>query len=212
MANTITLSPSCKLCRREGEKLFLKGDRCHTPKCAIVRRSYIPGAHGIKRQPKLSEYGQQLRSKQKAKRLYGIMERQFHNYYTKALTNTTDTDLYLKQLLELRLDNVVYRLGLTKSRSQAKQVISHGHIYVNGKKLDIPSYGVNIGDIISIRERSKKSHLFKGLTERLAQTQYPSWITFDINELSGKVVSRPTSDDLKDTIEARQIIEFYSRF
>lgn len=211
MSRTNTLSPSCKLCRREGEKLFLKGERCYTSKCAIVKRNYIPGVHGIKRQPRLSEYGQQLRSKQKAKRMYGVMERQFMNYYKNATTQE-DSALYLKQLLEMRFDNVIYRLGFARSRAQARQMISHKHFLVNGKKMNIPSYQVNIGDEITVRDKSKTAPLFKDLSEKLAQHNLPSWLTLDAGALSGKVVSNPTEEDVESTVEAKQIIEFYSRF
>jgi small subunit ribosomal protein S4 len=211
MSRTTTLQASCKLCRREGEKLFLKGDRCYTSKCAIVRRNFMPGQHGVKRQPRLSEYGTQLRNKQKAKRLYGVMERQFVNYYKKAV-NHEDSANGLKQLLERRFDNVVYRIGLAGSRSQARQMVTHAHLLVNGKKMDIPSYQVSVGDEITIREKSTGKAIFKGLTEKLAQSELPSWLTLDLSEMKGKIVSMPTPEDLKDTIEANQIIEFYSRF
>ena len=211
MSRTTTLQASCKLCRREGEKLFLKGDRCYTSKCAIVKRNFMLGQHGVKRQPRLSEYGTQLRNKQKAKRMYGVMERQFVNYYKKAVTHE-DSATDLKRLLERRFDNVVYRIGLAGSRSQARQMVTHAHLLVNGKKMDIPSYQVAVGDEITIREKSTKKAIFKGLTEKLAQSQLPSWLTLDLSEMKGKVVSMPTHEDLKDTIEANQIIEFYSRF
>ena len=211
MGRTTTLQASCKLCRREGEKLFLKGDRCYTTKCAIVKRNYMPGAHGVKRQPRLSEYGQQLRAKQKAKRTYGVMEKQFVNYYKKAIAHE-DSATDLKRLLERRLDNVIYRLGLAGSRGQARQMVSHGHFRLNGKKMNISSYSVKVGDILTVREKSLQSPLFKNLGEKLAQKEMPSWLTLDVDSLEGKVVSQPGRDDLKDTIEANQIIEFYSRF
>lgn len=171
----------------------------------------MPGQHGVKRQPRLSEYGTQLRSKQKAKRMYGVMERQFVNYYKKAVTHE-DSATDLKQLLERRFDNVAYRLGLAGSRSQARQMVSHGHLLVNGKKMNIPSYQVKVGDEISIKETSKNKSYFKGLTEKLQQSQLPSWLTLELADLKGKVVSMPSKEDLKDTIDANQIIEFYSRF
>ena len=211
MARTTTLQASCKLCRREGEKLFLKGDRCYTSKCAIVKRNYMPGVHGIKRQPRLTEYGQQLRAKQKAKRMYGVMEKQFVNYYKKA-TAHEDSAFDLKRLLERRLDNVVYRLGLASSRSVARQMVTHGHFLVNGNKMDIPSYQVVMGDLITLRDKSKQKGVFKNLAEKLQQQQLPSWLTLDAGSLEGKVVSFPDKNDVKDTIEANQIIEFYSRF
>lgn len=211
MARTTTLQASCKLCRREGEKLFLKGDRCYTSKCAIVKRNFMPGVHGIKRQPRLSEYGQQLRAKQKAKRMYGVMEKQFVNYYKKATTHE-DSAFDLKRILERRFDNVVYRLGLAGSRTQARQMVTHGHLLVNGKKMDIPSYQVVMGDVITVKEASKQKPMFKNLSEKLQQLQLPSWLTLDASMLEGKVVSFPDKKDVKDTIEANQIIEFYSRF
>ncbi len=212
MSKTLTVSPSCRLCRREGEKLFLKGDRCHTSKCAIVKRKYAPGMHGVKQSPRLSEYGHQLRSKQKAKRLYGVMEKQFRNYYDKAMKQKEASELTLKQLLEMRLDNVVYRLGIAASRAQARQAVSHGHILVNGKKLNIASYQVKVGDEITIREKTKTSKLYNSLSEKLQQSQLPSWLSFDASALKGKVLGRPTVDDVQATIDAKLIIEFYSRF
>lgn len=211
MARTNTLESSCKLCRRENEKLFLKGDRCFTSKCAIVKRNYVPGVHGIKRQPRLSEYGQQLRSKQKAKRMYGVMERQFVKYYQKA-SSQEDSAIALKRLLEMRFDNTVYRLGFAISRSQARQMISHGMFTVNGKKMNIPSYQVHIGDLITIKENKTAKPLFKDLGEKLAQHNLKSWITLDAAQLEGKVVSLPHKNDLEDSVAANQIIEFYSRF
>lgn len=211
MSRTTTLQASCKLCRREGEKLFLKGDRCYTAKCAIVKRNYMPGQHGVKRQPRLSEYGTQLRTKQKAKRMYGVMEKQFVNYYKKAVAHE-DSATDLKQLLERRLDNTIYRLAFAGSRSQARQMVSHGHFLVNGKKMDIPSYQVNVGDIITIKDASTSKGIFKGLAEKLTQGTLPSWLTVDSSSMEGKVVSMPSKEDLKDTIDANQIIEFYSRF
>ena len=211
MARTVTLTPSCKQCRTEGEKLFLKGDRCHTTKCAIVKRKYRPGQHGIKHQPRLSEYGMQLRAKQKAKRLYGVMERQFSNYYKKAVARD-DSALGLKSLLEMRLDNVIYRLGLAVSRAQARQMVSHEFFLVNGKKMNIASYQVKVGDEITIREKSKNSPLFKDLSQKLEHQQLPSWLNVDTKTLDSKVLSNPTNDDLRGTIDAKNIIEFYSRF
>ncbi len=199
------------MCRREGEKLFLKGERCHTSKCAIVKRSYVPGMHGIKRQPRLSEYGQQLRAKQKAKRIYGVMEKQFVNYYKKALAQA-DSATDLKRLLERRFDNVIYRLGYANSRAQARQMVSHDHFMLNGKRMNIPSYQVKTGDVITIREQSKKTPLFRDLNEKLKQKQLPSWLTLNAEQLEGKVVSMPQADDLEESVQADQIIEYYSRF
>lgn len=211
MARTNTLESSCKLCRRESEKLFLKGDRCFTSKCAIVKRNYVPGVHGTKRQPRLSEYGQQLRSKQKAKRMYGVMEKQFVKYYQKA-SSQEDSAVALKRLLEMRFDNAVYRLGFAISRSQARQMISHGMFTVNGKKMDIPSYQVHIGDLIAIKENKAAKPLFKDLGEKLAQHHLKSWLSLDADQLEGKIVSLPHKNDLEESVAANQIIEFYSRF
>lgn len=211
MARTTTLSPSCKICRREGEKLFLKGERCYTTKCPIVKRNYPPGVHGVNRQPRLTEYGKQLREKQKAKRMYGVMERQFVTYYKKAIAHE-DSAMGLKRMLEMRFDNVVFRMGFAGSRAQSRQSISHGHFKVNGKKMTIPSYQVSIGDVITVRDRSKNVKLFKGLEEKIQQHQFPSWLNFDLSKMEGKVVSKPAMEDLKDSIEANQIIEYYSRF
>lgn len=190
----------------------MKGERCHTSKCAIVKRNYVPGVHGIKRQPRLSEYGTQFRAKQKAKRIYGVMERQFINYYKKAIASDVDSAVAIKRMLEQRFDNVVYRLGFAKSRFQARQMISHNHFTVNGKKMNIASYQVRVGDTIQIKEKSLRSPLFKDIRDRLAQIQLPSWVTLDKETLTGKVVSMPLPEDLEDTIEAEQIVEFYSRF
>lgn len=212
MANTKTLSPSCKLCRREGEKLFLKGERCNTAKCAIVRRKYAPGQHGVQMQPRLTEFGQQLRAKQKAKRIYGIMERQFMRYYEQAVAKPEDSEQALKRALEMRLDNVVYRLGFALSRAQARQMVGHGAFQINGKKVDIASYQVRIGDVVAVREKAKNHPILKNLSDRLKQHTLPSWLSVDAESMSGKVLSLPTAEDLRDTIEAKQIIEFYSRF
>ncbi len=213
MAKTLTLSPSCKLCRREGEKLFLKGERCYTAKCAIVKRKFPPGVHGVQRQPRLTEYGQQLRAKQKAKRTYGIMERQFINYYKRAVAKPEDSEQALKRLLEMRLDNVVYRMGFAVSRALARQMIGHGHITVNGEKLDIASCQVKVGDVVGISSFSKDIALFKAaLDEKMKTHQLPSWLSLDKEMKTGKVLSVPSSEDMRDTIEAKQIIEFYSRF
>lgn len=212
MANTKTLSPSCKLCRREGEKLFLKGERCNTAKCAIVRRKFPPGQHGVQMQPRLTEFGQQLRAKQKAKRIYGIMERQFMRYYEQAVSKPEDSEQALKRALEMRLDNVVYRLGFAMSRSQARQMIGHGAFEVDGKKVDIASYQVKVGHVIAVREKSKNHPVLKAMVEKMKQHTLPSWLSVDAEAMSGKVLSLPNAEDLRDTIEAKQIIEFYSRF
>lgn len=212
MANIIKLSPSCRLCRREGDKLFLKGDRCHTSKCALVKRKFPPGSTGTTRPARLTQYGQQLRAKQKAKRIYGVMERQFRNYYKKATAKSEDTELALKKLLEMRFDNVIYRMGLAASRSQAKQMISHGHFAINGKKLDIPSYEVNVGDEVSLCAKGAKHKGLQNLGEKLKRQHLPSWLSFDLSESTGKVLGFPIARDLEGLFDSKQIVEYYSRF
>lgn len=204
------LEPKCKQCRRAGEKLFLKGDRCFTPKCAITRRNYPPGAHGPKGGPRLSAFGEQLRAKQSAKRSYRLAEKQFANYFEKAFDQEGDTGEILTGMLETRLDNVIYRLGWAKSRNQSRQLVNHGHILVNGHKVNIPSYQVSIGEVIGIREGSKQVPVFKALTTN-APANLPSWLSFDKAKLEGKILSRPAAEDLKGKIDAKMIVEFYSR-
>jgi small subunit ribosomal protein S4 len=205
------LGPKCKQCRREGKKLFLKSDRCLTQKCAIVRRNYAPGAHGIKSKTRLTPYGVQLREKQKTKRIYGILEKQFSNYYKKAIAKTGDTGEIMFQLLELRLDNVVFRMGFAGSRNIARQLVSHGHILVNGKNVNIPSYEAKIGDVISIKEKSAALPQFKNLAEKIKREDMVGWISSDPKILQGKVVARPTREDLKEAFDLKLIIEYYSR-
>ena len=205
------LMPKCRQCRAAGEKLFLKGDRCFTAKCAITRRNYRPGVHGPSGAPRLSEFGEQLKAKQKAKRIYGLMEKQFSNYYKKSLTQTGDTGEILTRYLETRLDNVVYRLGWAKSRSQARQIVGHGHIFIDGKRVNIPSYQVSIGEIITINPLMKESPLFKNLAATLERQEMPSWLTLDKVKMEGKILSKPSSEDLRDKIDAKMIVEFYSR-
>ncbi|MDD3840351.1 MAG: 30S ribosomal protein S4 [Clostridia bacterium] len=200
--------PSCRLCRREGTKLFLKGDRCYTDKCAISRRSTNPGQHGQGRK-KISEYGNQLREKQKAKRTYGIMEKQFRRYYRIAERTKGVTGENLLQILERRLDNVIFRMGFGGSRSQARQIVLHGHIYVNGRKVNIPSYSVEVGDVISIKERSKSSALFKENIEQ--KSAVPEWLKVDTEKMEGQVIALPTREDIDLPIEDRLIVELYSK-
>ncbi len=200
----------CKKCRREGVKLFLKGERCLTPKCSIVRRSYAPGEHGM-RPIRLSDFGVQLREKQKVRKIYGISERQFRNYFKKADRKEGITGDILFQLLEMRLDNVVYRLGLASSRRQARILIDHGHFLINGKKVDIPSYQVREGDKIEIKKRSKESFLFKQLTKKLSKYNPPSWLKLDSKKLKGEVLKIPERKEIDANIDESQIVEFYSR-
>ncbi|MBE5780519.1 MAG: 30S ribosomal protein S4 [Clostridiales bacterium] len=199
----------CRLCRREGQKLFLKGDRCYGPKCAITKRPTPPGQHGQSRK-KQSQYGIQLREKQKTRRAYGVLESQFASYFNKAASMKGITGENLLSLLERRLDNVVYRLGYGESRAHARQLISHGHITVNDKKLDIPSYIVNTGDVISVKERTAKKDYFKAIREEGVRN-LPKWLTLDAENLKGSVIALPQRDDIDLTIEEHQIVELYSR-
>lgn len=200
----------CRQCRREGAKLFLKGDRCYSDKCAFAVRSYAPGQHGQARK-KVSEYGIQLREKQKARRIYGILERQFHNTFVKAEKQKGITGENLLVLLERRMDNVVYRLGLADSRSQARQLVTHGHIAVNGKRLDIASALVKAGDVISVMENSRGKEYFKGMAETLATKTTPAWLVLDAQSLGGKVDRFPTREEIDVPIEEHLIVELYSK-
>lgn len=201
--------PSCRQCRREGEKLFLKGARCQSQKCAIIRKNYAPGLHGAKRK-KFSNYNIQLREKQKTKRIYGMREKQFFKYYTIAAKKKGVTGTVLLQLLETRLDNVVYRLGWAPSRKAAKLLVTHGHIRVNGNRADVPSYQLKIGDKITVKESSRNNKYFK---EDLNLNDYkaPTWLKSDANNLTGEVVALPAKDDIDAQINEQLIIEFYSR-
>lgn len=203
----------CKLCRREGEKLFLKGDRCFSPKCAIERRSYPPGLHGRQSQfrRKESDYGLQLREKQKARRLYGVFERQFRRYFREAQRRKGLTGINLLIILESRLDNVIYRLGFASSRAQARQLISHGHFDVNGRKTNIPSYQVSDNDIISVREKSQKSDHFKAIAQNGDGTRVPDWLSLDLKNMTAKVLNEPTREHIDVTLNEQLIVEFYSR-
>jgi small subunit ribosomal protein S4 len=202
-------SPSCRKCRREGEKLFLKGARCQSQKCALVRKNYAPGPQGT-RHSKPSNFSIQMREKQKTKRLYGLRENQFYRYYQTAAKKTGVTGLVLLQLLETRLDNVVYRLGWAPSRALARQIVNHGHIEVNGKKVNIPSYQTKLGDKISVRPTAKKKKYF---SEQLNLSDYkaPVWLKTDPANLSGEIAVLPTKNDLDSQINEQLIIEFYSR-
>lgn len=201
---------SCKLCRREGAKLYLKGDRCYTGKCAIDRRSYAPGQHGQSRK-KITEYGLQLRAKQKARRIYGILEKQFHNYFVEANRQQGVTGDNLLRLLERRLDNVVFRLGLASSRNEARQLVTHGHFEVNGRKVNIPSFLVRVGDEIEVREGSRKSALIKELVERAAEKTPPAWLEYDAEQAKGRVIALPTREQIDVPVEEHLIVELYSR-
>lgn len=201
--------PSCRQCRREGEKLFLKGARCQSQKCGVIRKNYAPGMHGSGR-GKVSSYGQQLREKQKTKRIYGLRENQFFKYYTLASKNKGVTGTVLLQFLETRLDNVVYRLGWAHSRKNARQIVSHDHIQVNGRNVNIASYQLKIGDKITVKESSRDSKYFK---EEINLHDYkaPVWLKSNPGNYSGEVVALPTKDDIDSNINEQLIIEFYSR-
>ena len=199
----------CRLCRREGCKLFLKGDRCYSAKCSFTKRPVAPGQHGQSRK-KLSEYGVQLREKQKVKRAYGMQEGQFRSYFEDAVKMKGVTGANLLSLLERRLDNVVYRLVIGESKPQARQFVLHGHITVNGKKVDIPSFRVNVGDVIAVKETSASKERFKQIAEQSART-LPKWLTFDLEKLTGTVVALPERDDIDLTIEEHNIVELYSK-
>ena len=199
---------NCKLCRREGQKLFLKGERCYSSKCAIERRNYAPGQHGQARK-KQSEYGLQLREKQKAKRFYGVPETQFRNLFEKAAKKQGKTGENLMIFLETRLDYVVFRLGFAASRKEARQLVTHGHFTVNGKKADIPSMEVKAGDVIKVKERSVSSPKFKEIKEM--SITVPSWMTVDVDKLEGKVVAMPRREDIDTPIAEHLIVELYSK-
>ncbi|NLW25483.1 MAG: 30S ribosomal protein S4 [Clostridia bacterium] len=202
--------PVCRICRREGMKLYLKGDRCYSDKCAIERRNYAPGQHG-QRRPKFSEYGLQLREKQKTRRVYGVLENQFRTYFVKADRQKGITGENLLRLLETRLDNVVYRLGFAKSRPQARQFVRHNHFTLNGHKVNIPSMQVKVGDVIQLKEKSKNSPIFKEIIENLGQKTPPAWLELDVENLSGKVVALPTREDIDLPVQEHLIVELYSR-
>jgi small subunit ribosomal protein S4 len=200
----------CRLCRREGIKLYLKGDRCYSPKCAIDRRGYAPGQHGQMRR-KASEYGIQLREKQKARRLYGILEKQFSNYFDKAARQKGVTGENLLRLLEMRLDNVVFRMGFAASRAQARQFVNYGHIEVNGKRVTIPSYQVKEKDVVAVRERSRSLSMFKETVEAGAAKAVPNWLSVDFENLSGQVLALPNREDIDIPIQEHLIVELYSK-
>ena len=200
----------CRLCRREGQKLFLKGDRCYTDKCAADRRPYPPGQHGQGR-AKTSEYGTQLREKQKAKRYYGILESQFRGYFNMALGRKGKTGENMLAILETRLDNTIYRLGFAMSRAEARQLVLHGHFLVNGRKVNIPSFLVKPGMIISINEKSRNLDKIKSVIEANSFRQPPKWLDYDSNALLAKVAGIPAREDIDMPIEEQLIVEFYSK-
>jgi len=205
-------SPQCKICRREGKKLFLKGDRCNSQKCVLVKKKYPPGAHGPKGYGRISDYGRQLREKQKLRRSYYVSEKQFKNYFIKAKEKEGNTEENFLKFLEKRLDNVVYRAGFTSSRRQARQLISHGNILVNGRRVDVPSYQVTTGD--SIQPKEKKAIIEK-VKEKIGQVKdkdtLPAWTSLDKKKLEIKILKDPAPEDLPQTFETELILGFYSR-
>ncbi|MEK9771265.1 MAG: 30S ribosomal protein S4 [Nitrosomonadales bacterium] len=205
------LDPKCKQCRREGEKLFLKGEKCFTDKCAMEKRSYAPGQHGQRRGGRLSDYGVQLREKQKLRRIYGVLEKQFRTYYAEADRLKGVTGENLLQLLESRLDNVVYRMGLGISRTESRQLVRHNSIMVNGKRVNIPSYQVKPGDQISVVEASKNQLRIKAAVEATEERGFPEWLEVDAKKLQGVFKNKPQRDDLPPTINESLVVELYSK-
>ncbi len=204
--------PVCRLCRREGMKLFLKGERCHSEKCAIEKRNFPPGQHGKARRPKMLGYGLQLREKQKTRRIYGILERQFRNGFEKAAKTRGITGELLLSNLERRLDNVIYRMGLGTSRPQSRQIVRHGHILVNGKKVNIPSFMVKPDDVIEVREKSRKNPAILAARDATAHQPTPNWLEVDRENLKGRVISIPKREDLVQIqINDQMIVELYSK-
>ena len=200
----------CRLCRREGSKLYLKGDRCYTDKCAVARRAYAPGQHGQSRK-KMSGYGIQLREKQKVRRIYGILEKQFRDYFEEAERQKGVTGENLLRLLELRLDNVVYRMGFGDSRAEARQLVRHGHFTVNGKKVNIPSYQTGLNDLIAVKPGSKSTDKFKELAENAAGKTAPQWLSINAEMMEARIVALPAREDIDLPIEEHLIVELYSR-
>lgn len=203
--------PSCRLCRRERQKLFLKGTKCFTEKCPVERRGFPPGQHGQSRRTKISEYGVQLREKQKIRRTYGLMERQFRNYFTKALQQTGRTGETLVKFLERRLDNVVYRLGFAPSRKAARQLISHGHFLVNDQPVDIPSYLLKAGDMIRVREKSKKLEIVHASMKRMKDTAMLPWLSLDKATMAGTFLNVPERADIPLNADEQLVVELYSK-
>ncbi|MCA1899625.1 MAG: 30S ribosomal protein S4 [Chloroflexi bacterium] len=213
------LSSVCKLCRREGEKLYLKGERCFTPKCSFERRDFAPGQHGRTAgrggkgtgTGRASDFARQLRAKQKARRVYGVLERQFRRYYDTAITRRGLTGLNLLQILESRLDNVVFRLGFASSRAQARLLVTHGHFTVNGRRTDVPSMLLSEGDTIAVREGSSKLNYFKELNAYTEKRTAPGWLNRDIKSMSGSVLRMPERSEIDGSLDEQLIVEYYSR-
>ncbi len=203
-----TIEPDCRQSRREGRKLFLKGERCTTKKCAMERRPVIPGQHGASRK-RVTEYGLQLREKQKVKRMYGILEKQFRKYYDDAVRMKGVTGANMLSLIERRLDNVVYRMGIGASRAECRQIVNHGHICVNGKRVNIASYRVSVGDVITIKENKQELEMFKEL--KGMKIVMPKWLEFNTDSLTGKILALPEREDIDTDIKEQLIVELYSR-
>jgi small subunit ribosomal protein S4 len=201
----------CRQCRREGEKLFLKGDRCYSEKCAVERRPFAPGAHGQGRRQKPSEYGLQLREKQKTKRIYGLLEKQFRNYFKKADRQPGVTGENLLILLERRMDNIVFRMGFASSRKEARQLVNHGHFTLNGHKANIPSMLLKPGDVVQVRDTSKDSPKFQEIKDQAAYKTPPEWLTVDVDNLTGSVLAYPTREQIDTAVNEQLIVELYSR-
>ena len=205
------IGSECRLCRREGEKLFLKASRCFTEKCAITRRAYAPGQHGEGRKQKLSNYGLQLREKQKVKRIYGMMEKQFRKYFELASKTKGVTGKVLLQLLERRLDNVIFRAGFALTRIQARQIVRHNWVYLNGRRANIPSILLNKDDVIEIKTKEKAGKKVKEIMEASKERTVPTWLAFDAASLSAKVLRLPEKDDIQQPIQEQLIVELYSK-
>jgi len=206
--------PVCRLCRREGEKLFLKGERCFTPKCSVERRGYAPGQHGKSsqfRRKRDSDYNRQLRAKQKARRVYGVLERQFRRYYEVSLQRRGLTGLNMLQILETRLDNVIYRLGYADSRPQARLLVTHGHFLVNGRRTDVPSMILSPNDVITVREESRRRPYFQDLAAVAEEKTVTNWLNRDIKTLSGSVLRLPERSEIDGNLSEQLIVEYYSR-
>lgn len=202
--------PLCRLCRRETEKLFLKGDRCYTEKCAVERRQYPPGQHG-QRRGKLSDYGIQLREKQKVKNSYGVLEKQFRKYFYRSERKKGVTGEVLLQFLETRLDNIVYRMGFATNRNSARQLVTHGHFLINGREVSIPSYNVHIGDVVEVKESSRDIEMIKDSLSRVEHRGIPSWMETDFQNFRGKVLQIPAREDIQLTAQEQLIVELYSK-
>ena len=200
----------CRLCRRAGEKLFLKGDRCYTPKCGVEKRKKPPGSQPLRRR-RSSDWGTQLREKQKARQIYGLMERQFLKLFGEAQRRPGMTGSHLLQLLEERLDNVAYRLNFADSRNQARQLVRHGHITVNGRKVDIPSYRVKIDDVVMWKEKSKDSGIYAQMAQNIPRRPLPTWLSLDPQNMSGRMLASPDTTGIDTEIDVRLVVEFYSR-